>query len=1106
MCLGKYGRVVHCNYEATIETHANGTSSSSSCREESAVTVNLEKLAECGRENKGWYVNTVNVSGSQWQAVRSVECNLMTGAEHDECSECSRLPQNSSLRNAVNRVLRDAARGPNAKPKRKTMTREEMQRAIQTASTICKKKDKKIEALRTSLTRARQQSKTYVRDCLASGDLRGVVSALQHMGRKANENTATEKAGTCPVKTATAVATDILVAVCRKLEGKSNKGNRLSKWTKALLSTVRHQNGEIGMNLFTRNLLVGSDRTARRAVDRPSVPFMARLTDTDFEYLALVYGRAKAAHGITDTFPVEIAEDETAVQAKAEWDPPSNEVVGKCGALCASKCETIAKCRKVMRCTEPHACVPTGDFSHVIQDGDPDAFDKLQKWHEESRTGTQARLMVVNPMDTRLPQLPILFVPTCLTFTADVYVAQQWRLVRQLYDRHLLPVLGPLVSEGASDGASTRRALHVRHAMGTLAAGLVRFTLDAPGFMYHGTASVNEDGRLTAITIRKDQDYIHAAKKLINPTDINSRILQIGTYMISLSMLETVQRHCHQDEHGMRATDTERSGFDSMDVPSVWRLLSLKVATCLVRCIDGFAPNALNKFAGCAPQTQLRGMQAYLAVVRRYAEIFMSRKLKHVERVKSAGMVVTFLQLWRLWLQQTAKKDLKVHYLSSESVTDATLSCHFAVLWLKMFREMYPNREPLLYRTGTDVCESWFSLLGGFIQNKRVYSVLEGLQTIRTKMTSELTYASGIARPQHKKRVTGEWDELPDDDERNGSQFNYPSDEDMARAWVDGADEARSMCEDLGMKPATQRMPGWWTSPHDHVPTPGNGARGEIGDGEEEIVARELEDGEEEPNEGNPDTSGTDDDDDDAMDEAVQALDAAASLVSDAHAEAEESHPHQRAKIIATLTVPNVGVVHKQKVLMWLNGAVRALSADRNKRVQQTMVAALNQNAQLHQLSEHDWWVGAGDNVAVLFEEGRTKKFYIGRVISMRRLKTGRGGSVQYRRNVLIHEDRGDLEGLQLYLHWYSPCEAPVGQPQLMYEYNHIDPNPVDIATVICPCALVYDISNDTYTMQAATYSVYLPLSPPHPFPRRLYVTVVLAVQMCVCVCFCPCR
>ena len=630
-------------------------------------------------------------------------------------------------------------------------------------------------------------------------------------------------------------------------------------------------------------------------------------------------------------------------------------MLGKCGALCANKCETIATCRKVTKCTDPHACVPTGDYSHVIQDGNDAAFDELSKWHDESRTGTQARLMVVNPMDTRLPQLPLLFVPTCLTFTAEVYVAQQWRMVRELYDKHLLPVLGPLVSEGASDGASTRRAHHVRHASGTLAEGLVRFSLDAPGFMFHGTASMNVDGRFMAITIRKDQDYIHAAKKLINPTDINSKELQLGpgACMISLGMLKTVQQHCHEDEHGMRPTDTERSGFDSMDVPSVWRLLSPKVATCLVRCIDGFAPNVLNP-TGCAPQTQLLGLQAYLAVVRRYAEIFMSRKLRHVERVKSAAMVVTFLQLWRLWLQKSAKKDLKVHYLSNESVTDATLSCHFAVLWLKMFREMYQTRAPLLYRTGTDVCENWFGLLGGFIENKRVYSVLEGLQTIRTKINSELAFACGIARPAHKKRATGVWVELPDDDERNGSQFEYPSDDEMSKAWMDGADEARSVCEHLGMKPIAQRLPGWWTSPHDHVPKPGNG-RGEIGDGEEVIVARELENEEEEgkeeeePDEDleNFDSSGNDDDDDD---DAMDAIDAAADLlVMDANAEAEARHQLQRAKISATMTVPHVGVVHKRKVLMWLNGAVRAVSADRNKRVQQTMVTTAAQGAQLHQ-------------------------------------------------------------------------------------------------------------------------------------------------------------
>jgi hypothetical protein len=91
-------------------------------------------------------------------------------------------------------------------------------------------------------------------------------------------------------------------------------------------------------------------------------------------------------------------------------------------------------------------------------------------------------------------------------------------------------------------------------------------------------------------------------------------------------------------------------------------------------------------------------------------------------------------------------------------------------------------------------------------------------------------------------------------------------------------------------------------------------------------------------------------------------------------AAADERHPQQRAKIISTMTVPNVGP----------NGEVRALSADRNRRVQQTAATTAAQDAQLHRLSEHDWWVGTGDDVAVLFEEGGIKTFHIGRVVKMR--------------------------------------------------------------------------------------------------------------------------
>ena len=102
--------------------------------------------------------------------------------------------------------------------------------------------------------------------------------------------------------------------------------------------------------------------------------------------------------------------------------------------------------------------------------------------------------------------------------------------------------------------------------------------------------------------------------------------------------------------------------------------------------------------------------------------------------------------------------------------------------------------------------------------------------------------------------------ELPEDDERNGSQVEYPSDDEMTRAWVAGADEARSLCEGLGMKPTTARVPSWWRNPHDHVPNPGSG-RGDIGDCEEVIVVRELE--EHNASENDDDRSGSENDDDD---------------------------------------------------------------------------------------------------------------------------------------------------------------------------------------------------------------------------------------------------
>ena len=74
------------------------------------VDVDLEKLEQCGRKEKGWYVCTVHVSGAEWRSVRSVQCTL-TMQEAGECNDgrvclpCRTVTsQNSSLRNAVRRA------------------------------------------------------------------------------------------------------------------------------------------------------------------------------------------------------------------------------------------------------------------------------------------------------------------------------------------------------------------------------------------------------------------------------------------------------------------------------------------------------------------------------------------------------------------------------------------------------------------------------------------------------------------------------------------------------------------------------------------------------------------------------------------------------------------------------------------------------------------------------------------------------------------------------------------------------------------------------------------------------------------------------------------
>ena len=226
-----------------------------------------------------------------------------------------------------------------------------------------------------------------------------------------------------------------------------------------------------------------------------------------------------------------------------------------------------------------------------------------------------------------------------------------------------------------------------------------------------------------------DQCFVHNGKKLMGSTA--NRVLRLGPwYTVGLPSLNPFLRAVHQSEHGIKWTDTNRSGYRAQDFPSVARVVS---------------PRARRRLARWGVETRnanVKGLVIWLELIWTYLNIFMSKTLALDARVEAAGYVVTFLVMWRLWVEWFVKQPggpstVDEAFITREAYTDVVMSCHFVVLLIVVFGEEGQSRPIPFRRLGTDVCEDLFSMLGGFVHNKRTYTVLEGLQTIRTMHRAE---------------------------------------------------------------------------------------------------------------------------------------------------------------------------------------------------------------------------------------------------------------------------------------------------------------------------------------------------------------------------------
>lgn len=168
-----------------------------------------------------------------------------------------------------------------------------------------------------------------------------------------------------------------------------------------------------------------------------------------------------------------------------------------------------------------------------------------------------------------------------------------------------------------------------------------------------------------------------------------------------MSSLDYIFHKYPESEHGLFLGDVERK--DKQDWRSAQRLLFPRVRDCLQRAIDGDDH--------IPPQPQLLGSLFYLKMVWLYVEVFYSLSASLAERIRNAAYVLFFLRIWRAHVQASPHMSLDNHFLSSQTFTDVSLSCHFVVSLICSMRDHHSDTECMLNRTGSDCCEVLFRLV-----------------------------------------------------------------------------------------------------------------------------------------------------------------------------------------------------------------------------------------------------------------------------------------------------------------------------------------------------------------------------------------------------------
>jgi hypothetical protein len=362
---------------------------------------------------------------------------------------------------------------------------------------------------------------------------------------------------------------------------------------------------------------------------------------------------------------------------------------------------------------------------------------------------------------------------------------------------------------------------------------------------------------------------------------------------------------------------------------------------------------------------------------------------------------------------------------------------------------------------GSNCVEDVFANLGGFVMNKRVYTILAASHTMSTQFKIELLKAiSGMETTRINHRLQEKWDDIPDQNmgEVPADLHAWLSNEELQKQWLRGVHDGTMKANEMGMKPLVRPLPRYWTNPEEFD----DGDRGGSSDDSDEDTDADDPD----------DDSDNDDEKNDGRNESEPEGDGRAEDQREMEAVGSALHALEKPRdaIHPKLWVPSIkGYLHKTTIMKHLSCGVK-ISADRGVRYQ--TAKAERSTPEPHDMRDGEWTVYIGSNVAVKVQvetDGQESytRVYACRVFRMRKATSGSfaapKGFVEYKKPILLPGARDD----NIWIHgfFYKQVEGN----NRRYVYNAHDPGVFQSANIDCPIEMT-KVPNGRYeiTEQAA--------------------------------------